>query len=205
MFEITVHTQIASPQPLRELVQQDARAVWNTLTDALPITPPPERIEEAVAEELEASRPVTPSEKPLVAVIGVGYVGFNLVNEFAEHYDVVAFDVSKERLAIVANQLSRHSTIAWTTEARQLAPATHFLISVPTTLLPGKQVDTSHLREAIRTVALYARPGATVVIESSVAVGMTRQLLSSLMMSRGLKAGMSPEVRPYTWQSTKFR
>ena len=194
MSGITIDTQVSSHNSFRESARQDAQVVWNTFTDALPITPPPERLEEAAAEELEASQPVTPFQKPQVAVIGVGYVGFNLVAEFAEHYDVVAFDVSKERLATVAKQLSHHSSITWTTEARSLASATHFLVAVPTALLPGKQIDTSHLRDTTGTIALYARPGATVVIENSVAVGMTRQLLSSPMRSRGLKAGMSPEV-----------
>jgi UDP-N-acetyl-D-mannosaminuronate dehydrogenase len=42
-------------------------------------------------------------------------------------------------------------------------------------------------------VEKHARPVSTVVIESSVAVGMTRSLVGPLMSTKGLKGGMSPE------------
>ena len=45
-----------------------------------------------------------------------------------------------------------------------------------------------------KTVGKVGRPGSTVVIESSVAVGMTRQLLGPLAQAKGFYAGMSPEV-----------
>ncbi|KAF8242769.1 nucleotide sugar dehydrogenase [Wilcoxina mikolae CBS 423.85] len=154
-------------------------------------TPPSETLDPL---EPTTTHPVTPSETPLVAVIGVGYVGTHLVTAFAPHYSIIAFDVSEKRLLTVAPTLSQYaSTITWTTNASAIAPATHFLIAVPTSLLPDSSVDTLYLREAIGAVALYARPGATVVVESSVSVGMTRKLLGPLMRSRGLLAGMSPE------------
>ncbi|EME83125.1 uncharacterized protein MYCFIDRAFT_46973, partial [Pseudocercospora fijiensis CIRAD86] len=74
-----------------------------------------------------------------------------------------------------------------------LAMATHFLISVSTVIDSEQNIDTSCIRKAIHTVEKHAQPGSTVVIESSVAVGMTRELLSPLMDSRALRCGMSPE------------
>ncbi|KJX99438.1 hypothetical protein TI39_contig358g00009 [Zymoseptoria brevis] len=46
---------------------------------------------------------------------------------------------------------------------------------------------------AIHTIARHARQGVTVVVESTVAVGMTRELLSSLAATQKAKVGMSPE------------
>jgi UDP-N-acetyl-D-mannosaminuronate dehydrogenase len=40
----------------------------------------------------------------------------------------------------------------------------------------------------------YVNDESIVVIESTVAVGMTRELLGPLAASRGILAGMSPEV-----------
>jgi len=183
--------------------REDALNVWSTMSDNLPDTPPPEELDVQDRPNSNIPQPVTASEKPLVAVIGVGYVGHHLVTAFAPHYNLIAFDVSQKRLLAVAPGLSQYaSSITWATDASAIAPATHFLIAVPTSLLPNKGINTSYLREAIGAIALYARPGATVVVESSVAVGMTRQLLAPLMRSRGVMAGMSPEVIPLYFPSS---
>jgi hypothetical protein len=141
--------------------------------------------------------PVTEDETPLVAVIGVGYVGLHLVTGFSKHYNVIAFDLSQKRLESVAGELLPNARLSLTSDPSRLAAATHFLISVPTLLVPGASaVDTSYLQSAIDTISIHARIGATVVIESSVAVGMTRSLLAKIVHKYHLKAGMSPEVRP---------
>lgn len=130
--------------------------------------------------------------KSVVAVIGVGYVGYQLVTAFANVYRVVAYDVDQRRL----NQLKETETnanIHYTSNPNDIAKATHFLISVPTRLHHDNTVDTQHLESAISLVAEYAKAGSTVIIESSVAVGMTRQLIKDVMLAKGLKAGMSPE------------
>lgn len=138
---------------------------------------------------------VTEDETPLVAVIGVGYVGLHLVTGFSKHYDVIAFDLSQKRLDSVASELLPNSRLSLTSDPSRLGSATHFLISVPTLLVSGTSVvDTSYLQSAIDTISIHARVGATIVIESSVAVGMTRDLLSKIAVKYNLKAGMSPEV-----------
>jgi hypothetical protein len=137
---------------------------------------------------------VTPSDRPVVAVIGTGYVGYNLVTVFGAHYEVLAFDISAKRIEEISIELMQFSLITPTSNPNDLLRATHFLIAVPTEVLPNKKIDTSCVEKALSTVDYYARPGATVVIESSVAIGMTRALLEPLMRSRNLKAGMSPEV-----------
>lgn len=131
--------------------------------------------------------------EPLVAVIGVGYVGEHLVSVFSNNYNVLGYDVSEARAKQLAEKEAPDSRARFTSKASDLADATHFLISVPTLLLPDKTIDSSYLRSALSAVGLYARRGATVVVESSVAVGMTRELLGPLAKERGFFAGMSPE------------
>lgn len=162
-------------------------------------TPPSEKALDSYFQKIEASplSPVTDDEVPLVAVIGVGYVGLHLATAFAKHYSVVAFDISQKRLVAVADQLPKSGNLTLTSDKSRLTAATHFLVSVPTLLVPGTSVvDTSLLRIALDTIFARARVGSTIVIESSVAVGMTRSLLGEMVHERHLKAGMSPEVRP---------
>lgn len=170
---------------------------------SLPLTPPPEEstgspiweiedpMETATPQELESEEP-----ESIVAVIGVGYVGTHLVEAFAGHYKVIAFDLSERRLAEVSAQLTG-LPIHFTSNAKDISDASHVLISVPTILKEDKSIDTTYLRSAIATVEKYVKSGSTVVIESSVAVGMTRELVGPLMESKNLKVGMSPEVSSY--------
>lgn len=153
---------------------------------------PPGEIVDSEDETLNLE-PVLPNQEPIVAVIGVGYVGEHLVRAFGSHFRVIGFDVSAARIQSLALSSDSATGTLLTSKSSDIAPATHFLISVPTLLLPNQQVDSSALRQAIALVARHARPGSTVVIESSVAVGMTRALLGPLAAERGLFAGMSPE------------
>lgn len=143
---------------------------------------------------------ISPHDEPTVAVLGVGYVGTHLVSVFSSKYPVIGFDVSKSRVKdLQAAQLKESVDVSrdieYTCDTAALSRATHFLVSVPTLLRPDNTVDASFLCSALQTVAKYARPGATIIIESSVAVGMTRELLGPLALKNGFFAGMSPEVR----------
>ncbi|CCG84705.1 protein of unknown function, partial [Taphrina deformans PYCC 5710] len=161
---------------------------WANFENA-PSTPPPE-----VSETTLASTSIQHDTTPVVAVIGCGYVGAHLVEIFGQHFEVVAFDVSEARMKTFSAECKYWPKVQCTTTPSDLVRATHFLISVPTLLTADKKsVDTSYVRSAISTVMTYARTGATIVIESSVAVGMTRSLLEALVTERGLLAGMSPE------------
>ena len=158
-------------------------------------TPPEELSSEIEYPVLNsaATEQISGVTEPLVAVIGVGYVGEHLVSVFSNKHQVIGYDVSETRTEILSKKFAGNTRVQLTTKATGLKQATHFLIAVPTLLLPDKTIDSSFLRSALAAVSLHARRGAVVVIESSVAVGMTRELLGPLAKQRGFFAGMSPE------------
>ncbi|ETN39955.1 uncharacterized protein HMPREF1541_06182 [Cyphellophora europaea CBS 101466] len=132
------------------------------------------------------------STSPIVAVVGVGYVGEHLVQGFSKHYPVIAFDVDPVRLEQVAKNKTKYQLMT-TRLGSDLALATHILISVPTGVYSDGTIDTRILRSAVDNVLCNAQYGATIVIESSVAVGMTRSLFGDRHHEKDLKVGMSPE------------
>ncbi|KAM4058572.1 UDP-glucose/GDP-mannose dehydrogenase family, NAD binding domain-containing protein [Hirsutella rhossiliensis] len=134
-----------------------------------------------------------PPATPLVAVVGVGYVGACLVEVFSREYDTLGYDLSETRINNLKHAFSPNSRVVLTANPQHLEKATHYLISVPTPLLPDKSIDLSCLRDAVQTVAAHARRGSTIVIESSVALGTTRRLLGPLAKHGRHYAGMSPE------------
>lgn len=136
---------------------------------------------------------ISTSDDPLVAVIGVGYVGEHLVQAFSRSHRVIGYDVSSARVKHLRTLQFGSKSVEFTCQPCGITKATHFLISVPTLLLPDKTIDSSFLRSALSVVAEYGRKGSTVVIESSVAVGMTRELLGPIAEAHNFFAGMSPE------------
>ncbi|UKZ48461.1 hypothetical protein TrVGV298_002686 [Trichoderma virens] len=157
-------------------------------------TPPLSSVSSETDISLElSSSTVSPTDEPLVAVVGVGYIGTHLVSSFSSRYQVIGFDITKRRIDNLRKEFKGNESVHFSWDQSDLVLATHFLISVPTLLRPDKTIDSSHLRDALKMVGKVARRGSTVVIESSVAVGMTRQLLGPLAMRKGLFAGMSPE------------
>ncbi|KAH8889645.1 putative UDP-glucose dehydrogenase [Thozetella sp. PMI_491] len=83
--------------------------------------------------------------------------------------------------------------VEWTIEPKRIGSATHVLIAVPTPITEERAVDNTNLKAALRTVKRNGQVGATIVIESSIAVGMTRELLAPVMKSRSFRGGISPE------------
>ena len=134
--------------------------------------------------------------RPTVAVIGVGYIGEHLVEVFSSQYAVVGYDVSPRRIEhLKQTHLSPGPgrMITFTTSESDLQSASYFLVSVPTLLHANGEINLAHLCSAIDTISRNARAGSTVVIESTVTIGMTRALLGPLALAQGLFVGMSPE------------
>ncbi|KAF2273517.1 nucleotide sugar dehydrogenase [Westerdykella ornata] len=145
-------------------------------------------------QSVESFESLASSEaQPVVAIIGCGYVGSHLAQNFGNHFRVIALDVSETRVQQLREDPSFPSQVTFTTDVNDLSEVSHFLIAVPTLLREDNTINDAHLKSAIQTVQKVASRGATVVIESSVAVGMTRTLLEPLMRELGLKGGMSPE------------
>ncbi|KAM0345775.1 hypothetical protein ACHAPU_006128 [Fusarium lateritium] len=166
---------------------------WNISTREYYDITPPSEVSEAEDVFQNVTKPIDPTAEPLIAVIGVGYVGEHLVDVFSKNHDVLGYDVSEARTQQLSKKQPVGSRARFTCKAPELAEATHFLISVPTLLLANKSIDSSYLRSALDVVKLHGRRGSVVVVESSVAVGMTRALLGPIAQECGFFAGMSPE------------
>ena len=150
----------------------------------------------ALEKALDSSRALQRQTFGTVLVVGVGYVGTHLVERFSSKYATLAFDVSATRCETLRQQFAANENISVINDLDADERTRTFdlaLISVPTLLLPDNTVDTTHIVRAVELVAQRARPGSTVVIESSVTVGMTRKLLQHLRSDLGVFVGFSPE------------
>jgi UDP-N-acetyl-D-glucosamine/UDP-N-acetyl-D-galactosamine dehydrogenase len=148
---------------------------------------------------------------PLVAVVGLGYVGLPLVVEFGKHLLTLGFDIAEHKVAAcragqdpsreISSEAMREAVHArYTHDRRDLADADFILVAVPTPVGDANIPDFRPLIAASQSIGKYLKRGATVVYESTVYPGATEEICIPVLESTsGLKwkqdffVGYSPE------------
>lgn len=144
------------------------------------------------------------SRRPIIAVLGLGYVGLPTAVAMAGGaYDVLGIDVSRHRLdAIEAGRVDllpedsvrlgevlRRSSLELHDQPARLHRADAVVICVPTPVDPHLVPDLSFVESACRTAVEHARAGQTIILTSTTCVGTTRRLLVEPLVARGLTPG----------------
>jgi UDP-N-acetyl-D-glucosamine dehydrogenase len=143
-------------------------------------------------------------DRPVIGVIGLGYVGLPLAVAFGESgATVVGIDLDERRAATVASGASITEDIAservralvaggqlWVSrDVWPLKDADAIIICVPTPLGKSRQPDISYIEKATEDVARVLRPGQLVVLESTTYPGTTQEILRPRLEAGGLVAG----------------
>ena len=145
-----------------------------------------------------------------IAVIGLGYVGLPIALEFAKHFQVIGFDISQERVAMMqqgldpSHELESSSfegkDILFTANQADLRQAHFFIVTVPTPVDDYKVPDLKPLIRASRAIGKALKKGDYVIYESTVYPGCTEEdclpILekeSGLKLGEDFKIGYSPE------------
>lgn len=135
-----------------------------------------------------------------IAVIGLGYVGLPLAVALARHFDVAGFDRDPARIAAlnagrdatreVPDEALAATSARFSADPAALAGAGLFVVAVPTPVDAQNAPDLGAVRSAMETVGAVLRPGATVVLESTVYPGATEEVCRPILeRASGLAAG----------------
>jgi UDP-N-acetyl-D-galactosamine dehydrogenase len=140
-----------------------------------------------------------------IAVIGLGYVGLPVAVGMARAHGaaaaVVGFDIRAERVAALrqgqdttrefAPAALKGLPLRLTTDPAELVGCTFFIVTVPTPIDANRQPDLGPLRRACATIGPALRPGAVVVLESTVYPGVTEEVAGPwLAQASGLQPGV---------------
>jgi UDP-N-acetyl-D-galactosamine dehydrogenase len=149
------------------------------------------------------------SEK--IAVLGLGYVGLPVALAFARKFpDAVGFDVDAKKVEELRRGHDRNheqteatlraTTLRMTSDPKDLADRTFFVVAVPTPVDANNVPDLTPVERASETVGRALSKGAVVVYESTVYPGVTEEICgpilaktSGLRQSHDFKLGYSPE------------
>lgn len=145
-----------------------------------------------------------------IAVIGMGYVGMPMAIEFAEKYDVIGFDINKEKIEKyqqgidptdeVGSQRIKDCKVRFSSDEKDLDSANIYIVAVPTPINQDKTPDLYPVISASELVGRHLAKGDIVIYESTVYPGVTEDECvpvlcreSGLEYVRDFKVGYSPE------------
>jgi UDP-N-acetyl-D-glucosamine dehydrogenase len=144
------------------------------------------------------------SQKAIVGVIGLGYVGLPLAVELANAgYHVVGFDVTEHVCAginkgishiqdIPSERLAQFTTsgmIEATTDMARMRECDVLSVCVPTPLAKSRDPDVSYVVAATESIAASLRAGQLIILESTTYPGTTRELMMPMLETEGLRVG----------------
>ena len=145
-----------------------------------------------------------------IGVIGLGYVGMPLAVAFAEKFDVIGFDIDKEKVEKYNNNIDptgevgseglKNTTMKFSSNEEDLKDVNFYVITVPTPIKQDNTPNLAPIEGATELVGRYLSKGDIVVYESTVYPGVTEDIcmpllekISSLEGIKDFKIGYSPE------------
>ncbi len=151
--------------------------------------------------------------KTKITIVGLGYVGLPLAVAFSRKYDVIGFDINKERISqlnqcldrtkeVESEELSKALSLGLkiSDDPQAIADSNVYIVTVPTPVTHFKTPDLTPLLSATATIGKVLKKGDIVVYESTVYPGCTEEdCVPVLERESGLKynvdffCGYSPE------------
>lgn len=146
-----------------------------------------------------------------IAIIGLGYVGLPLAVEFGKKFEVIGFDINKDRinllnknedpnLEISKKEFSESTYINFSHSVNDIKDCNIFIITVPTPIDDRKRPDLTALEKSSKTVGSVLKKDDIVIYESTVYPGATEEFCVPILENQsGLKfntdffCGYSPE------------
>lgn len=153
----------------------------------------------------------TPSNPPIIAIVGLGYVGLPLALAFSEKHQVIGYDTDPARVEALLNgvdttlqastaELQTKQQLVFTNELHAIAKACIFIITVPTPVHADKTPDLGPLLYASAQIASILKQEDIVIYESTVYPGCTEEDCvpvlekgSGLQFNKDFYCGYSPE------------
>lgn len=150
-------------------------------------------------------------QKPVLCIVGLGYVGLPLGNAFSKAgYRVIGFDVSERRIAELKGGHDRTDELTgddlkagpleYATDPAAIKDADIVIFAIPTPVDDAFNPDLTLLKEASKTVGGNLKKGAIVVYESTVYPGVTEEIcgpileeVSGMVCGTDFFLGYSPE------------
>ena len=139
------------------------------------------------------------NSSPVIAIVGLGYVGLPLAVEFAKKYQTIGFDINQARikelrsgtdstLEVEQQALQAVKQLSYTADPDELRQANVYIVTVPTPIDQYKQPDLTLLIKASELLGKVISEDDVVIYESTVYPGATEEVCAPILEKEsGLK------------------
>ena len=135
---------------------------------------------------------------PLITVVGTGYVGMPLIEQFSKICPVIAYDINKKKIEKLSK--NKNKNIRFTSDAVSLKMSDVIIVCVPTPIDSYNNPNLEYIKLACTTIAENLKMGALIIFESSYMPTCTEKLcipliekVSGLENNKDFFVGYSPE------------
>lgn len=149
-----------------------------------------------------------------IGIIGLGYVGLPLLNEFSKKFEVFGYDINNNKIKSLKNSndytqeigdkrlkyLNSLSTVTFTSNINDIKNCNVFIVTVPTPITEFKHPDLNPLIMSTKSIGKILKKEDFVIYESTVYPGVTdEECIPLLEKESGLNinvdffVGYSPE------------
>ena len=147
----------------------------------------------------------------VIAVAGLGYVGFPLAVEFGKVRKAIGFDLAEGKVEsfkayidpageLTEDEIRAAKHLVVTTKPELLSEADYIIVAVPTPIDAARRPDLGPLIDVSRIIGQNLKKGAIVIYESTVYPGATEEICipvleesSGLRWKKDFHVGYSPE------------
>ncbi len=143
-----------------------------------------------------------------IAVVGLGYVGLPLLNEFTKKFKCIGYDYKKERIEELksnydrTNQINKKSLnkLNFSYDLKDISKCNVFIVTVPTPIDKFNKPDLKHLKSATESLTKILKKKDIIIYESTVYPGCTEDICAKIIekklkfkLNKDFFLGYSPE------------
>ena len=123
-----------------------------------------------------------------IAIIGLGYVGLPLLEEFTKKFSSIGYDNNKKRIDELSlsydrtNQIKKHKLkkLSFTKNLKKIRNCNIFIVTVPTPITKSNKPDLKHLINATKTLSKILKKNDLIIYESTVYPGCVENICANI-------------------------
>ena len=124
-----------------------------------------------------------------IAVIGLGYVGLPLLEEFTKKFNCIGYDHDKIRIDELSSSYDRTNQIKkqklkklnFTRDLKKIKNCNIFIVTVPTPITKSNKPDLKHLINATKTLSTILKKNDLIIYESTVYPGCVENICANII------------------------
>lgn len=127
----------------------------------------------------------------IIGVVGLGYVGLPLAATFSKKYEVIGFDLNREKINLykkgidvtneIGNEKIKEMKINYTDNEKELSKCNRIIVAVPTPVKDSKEPDLEPVKRASEIVGRNMKKNSIVIYESTVYPGLTEEICMPIL------------------------